>query len=320
MVSLNTNVTAMMTQRHLSHAAEQNIESQRNLTSGYRINSASDDAAGLQISNTLNVQTRGLDVALRNAQDAYSVAQTAEGAMNECSEILHRMRELAVQAANGTYSGADRVALNAEVVELKNELLRISDTTKFNDVKLINGSFTDTTFEIGYDESPGHAHNLSIESVKPTDLGMWTTTTQLEKTLTVTGAANYGAAAVITGSEDHLLAVGDLVTYEAQSDPGKISGLVSGHTYKVASVPATNTFTLTDTDDTAVTYGQASGNADHDFDAMDMIYARKNANSLLSTKVLRRHESGTCTATVDTQMITTTSSSHKVKAFESKSV
>ena len=106
-----------------------------------------------------------MQVAIRNAGDAISMAQTAEGAMNECSEILHRMRELAVQSANGTYSGADRVALNAEVVELKNELLRISETTKFNDVKLLNGSFTDTTFEIGYDESPGHAHNLSIESV-----------------------------------------------------------------------------------------------------------------------------------------------------------
>jgi len=263
MSNILSNIAALKSLYHLNRNQEGYATSMERISSGKRINTAGDDAAGASIVNRMTSQITGMQVAIRNAGDAISMAQTAEGAMNECSEILHRMRELAVQSANGTYSGADRVALNAEVVELKNELLRISESTKFNDVKLINGSFTDTTFEIGYDESPGHAHNLSIESVKPTDLGMWVTNTQQEKTLTVASAANLGAAAVITASEDHLLVVGDLVTYEAQSDPGKISGLVSGHTYKVASVPATNTFTLTDTDATAVNYGQASGNADH---------------------------------------------------------
>ena len=233
------------------------------ISSGKRINAAGDDAAGASIVNRMTSQITGMQVAIRNAGDAISMAQTAEGAMNECSEILHRMRELAVQSANGTYSGADRVALNAEVVELKNELLRISETTKFNDVKLLNGSFTDTTFEIGYDESPGHAHNLSIESVKPDDLGMWTTQTQQEKTITVGSVANVGAAATITASADHGFVVGDLVTYEQQTGVAKISGLVTGQTYKVASVTGTTQFTLTDVDGSAVTYGQASANADH---------------------------------------------------------
>ncbi len=133
MVSLNTNVTAMMTQRHLGHAAEQNIESQRNLTSGYRINSASDDAAGLQISNTLNVQTRGLDVALRNAHDAYSVAQTAEGALHESSNILQRLRSLGLQAANGSNDSSDRQSIQYEVVALQDELDRVAITTTFAD-------------------------------------------------------------------------------------------------------------------------------------------------------------------------------------------
>ena len=262
MSNILSNIAALKSLYHLSRNQEGYATAMERISSGKRINAAGDDAAGASIVNRMTSQITGMQVAIRNAGDAISMAQTAEGAMNECSEILHRMRELAVQSANGTYSGADRVALNAEVVELKNELLRISESTKFNDVKLINGSFTDTTFEIGYDESPGHAHNLSIESVKPTDLGMWTTNTQQEKTLTVASAGNLANAATITTTEDHLLNVGDLVTYEAQGGVAKISGLVSGHTYKIAAVTA-NTFTLTDTDDTAVGYGNVTGNADH---------------------------------------------------------
>jgi len=263
MSNILSNIAALKSLYHLSRNQEGYATSMERISSGKRINAAGDDAAGASIVNRMTSQITGMQVAIRNAGDAISMAQTAEGAMNECSEILHRMRELAVQSANGTYSGADRVALNAEVVELKNELLRISETTKFNDVKLLNGSFTDTTFEIGYDESPGHAHNLSIESVKPDDLGMWTTQTQQEKTITVGSVANVGAAATITASADHGFVVGDLVTYEQQTGVAKISGLVTGQTYKVASVTGTTQFTLTDVDGSAVTYGQASANADH---------------------------------------------------------
>ena len=263
MSNILSNIAALKSLYHLSRNQEGYATSMERISSGKRINAAGDDAAGASIVNRMTSQITGMQVAIRNAGDAISMAQTAEGAMNECSEILHRMRELAVQSANGTYSGADRVALNAEVVELKNELLRISETTKFNDVKLLNGSFTDTTFEIGYDESPGHAHNLSIESVKPDDLGMWTTQTQQEKTITVGSVANVGAAATITASADHGFVVGDLVTYEQQTGVAKISGLVTGQTYKVASVTGTTQFTLTDVDGSAVTYGQASANTDH---------------------------------------------------------
>ncbi len=258
MSNILSNIAALKSLYHLSKNQDGYAASMEKISSGKRINAAGDDAAGASIVNRMTSQITGMKVAMRNAGDAISMAQTAEGAMNECSEILHRMRELAVQAANGTYSGADRVALNAEVVELKNELLRISETTKFNDVKLINGSFTDTTFEIGYDESPGHAHTLSIESVKPTDLGMWTTSTQLEKTVTVQSAGTMGAAAIITTTSDHLFQVGDLLTYEDLTDPATaiMPGLISGQTYKIdAANFASNTFTLTDVDGTAVTYG-----------------------------------------------------------------
>ncbi len=157
MVSLNTNVAAMMTQQHLSQAADQNVESQRNLSSGYRINSASDDAAGLQISNTLHVQTRGIDVALRNAHDAYSVAQTAEGALHESSDILQRLRSLGLQAANGSHEQDDRTSLQQEVIALQDELDRVAITTTFADKNLFNGSYGTQSFHIG-----ANANSISL--------------------------------------------------------------------------------------------------------------------------------------------------------------
>ncbi|HCG6646600.1 TPA: flagellin [Vibrio parahaemolyticus] len=157
MVSLNTNVAAMMTQRHLSQAADQNVESQRSLSSGYRINSASDDAAGLQISNTLHVQTRGIDVALRNAHDAYSVAQTAEGALHESSDILQRLRSLGLQAANGSHEQDDRTSLQQEVIALQDELDRVAITTTFADKNLFNGSYGSQSFHIG-----ANANSISL--------------------------------------------------------------------------------------------------------------------------------------------------------------
>ncbi|EJM9301689.1 flagellin [Vibrio parahaemolyticus] len=157
MVSLNTNVAAMMAQRHLSQAADQNVESQRNLSSGYRINSASDDAAGLQISNTLHVQTRGIDVALRNAHDAYSVAQTAEGALHESSDILQRLRSLGLQAANGSHEQDDRTSLQQEVIALQDELDRVAITTTFADKNLFNGSYGSQSFHIG-----ANANSISL--------------------------------------------------------------------------------------------------------------------------------------------------------------
>ncbi|HCE2184011.1 TPA: flagellin [Vibrio parahaemolyticus] len=157
MVSLNTNVAAMMTQRHLSQAAAQNVGSQRNLSSGYRINSASDDAAGLQISNTLHVQTRGIDVALRNSHDAYSVAQTAEGALHESSDILQRLRSLGLQAANGSHEQDDRTSLQQEVIALQDELDRVAITTTFADKNLFNGSYGSQSFHIG-----ANANSISL--------------------------------------------------------------------------------------------------------------------------------------------------------------
>jgi flagellin len=134
------------------------------LSSGHKINSAKDDAAGLQISNRLNVQSRGLDVAVRNANDGISIAQTAEGAMNETTNILQRMRDLSLQSSNGSNSKAERVAIQEEVTALNDELNRIAETTSFGGNKLLNGTYGTQSFQIGADN--GEAVMLSLRDMR----------------------------------------------------------------------------------------------------------------------------------------------------------
>ncbi|MCF7481169.1 flagellin [Vibrio sp. J1-1] len=163
-INVNTNVSAMTAQRYLNQAADGQQKSMERLSSGYKINSAKDDAAGLQISNRLNAQSRGLDMAVKNAHDGISVAQVAEGAMNESSNILQRMRDLSLQSANGSNSKAERVAIQEEVTALNDELNRIAETTSFGGNKLLNGTYGTQSFQIGADS--GEAVMLSISSLR----------------------------------------------------------------------------------------------------------------------------------------------------------
>ncbi len=163
-MTVNTNVSAMTAQRHLGNAASDINTSMERLSSGYKINSAKDDAAGLQISNRLNVQSRGLDVAVRNANDGISIAQTAEGAMKETTNILQRMRDLSLQSSNGSNSKDDRVAIQEEITALDDELNRIAETTSFGGNKLLNGTFGNASFQIGADS--GEAVTLGIKSMR----------------------------------------------------------------------------------------------------------------------------------------------------------
>ena len=148
-LTVNTNVSSLNAQRNLTKSGEGLATSMERLSSGMRINSAKDDAAGLQISNRLTSQINGLAVAQRNANDGISMAQTAEGALNESTNILQRMRELSLQSANGSNSDADRGALQKEVSALQSELTRIAETTSFGGQQLLDGSFGTTKFQIG---------------------------------------------------------------------------------------------------------------------------------------------------------------------------
>ncbi len=163
-VNVNTNAPALIAQRNLGLATHQLNQSLERLSSGSRINSAKDDAAGLQISNRLESQMRGLDVAVRNANDGISIMQTAEGAMNETSNILQRMRDLSLQSANGSNSQSERVALQEEMSALDDELNRIAETTSFGGKKLLNGNFANASFQIG--ASSGEAVQVSLKNLR----------------------------------------------------------------------------------------------------------------------------------------------------------
>ncbi|KJY85387.1 MULTISPECIES: flagellin [Vibrio] len=169
-ITVNTNVSAMTAQRYLNKATGDLNTSMERLSSGQKINSAKDDAAGLQISNRLTAQSRGLDVAMRNANDGISIAQTAEGAMNESTLILQRIRDLSLQSANGTNSASERQALNEEVEALQDELNRIAETTSFGGRKLLNGSFGEASFQIG--ASSGEAIIMGLTSIRADDFRM----------------------------------------------------------------------------------------------------------------------------------------------------
>ena len=169
-ITVNTNVAAMVAQKNLGDATDLLNQSLERLSSGYRINSAKDDAAGLQISNRLEAQMRGLDVAVRNANDGISILQTAEGAMSESTSLLQRMRDLSLQSANGSNSRSERVALQQEISALNDELTRIAETTSFGGRKLLNGSFANSAFQIG--ASSGEAVQFSLRNMRPDGIEM----------------------------------------------------------------------------------------------------------------------------------------------------
>jgi flagellin len=148
---INTNIDAFQAQLNLTATGDLFSKSVERLSSGLRINRAADDAAGLAISEKLRSQVKGLAMAQRNAQDGISMIQTGEGALNESTSILQRMRELAVQASNGTLGTSDRSAIGQEVTALQNELTRISSVTKFNGISLLDGSLSvaSMTLQIG---------------------------------------------------------------------------------------------------------------------------------------------------------------------------
>jgi flagellin len=148
---INTNISSLNTQRNVGASGAALATSIQRLSTGLRVNSAKDDAAGLAIAERMSAQVRGLNVAARNANDGVSLAQTAEGALGKIGEMVQRVRELAVQSSNATNTQTDRDALQQEVSELKSEIDRVAGSTNFNGTKLINGSFSSAKFQVGAD-------------------------------------------------------------------------------------------------------------------------------------------------------------------------
>ena len=169
-ISVNTNISAMTAQRYMNNATAAQTDSMEKLSSGSKINSAADDASGLQISNRMTAQTRGLDVAVRNANDGMSIAQTAEGAMKETTNVLRRLRDLSLQSSNGSNTDADRKAMQEEASSLTDELNRIAETTSFGGTRLINGEFGTKSFQIGADS--GEAVAMTLNSMRADEATM----------------------------------------------------------------------------------------------------------------------------------------------------
>jgi flagellin len=167
--TINTNIASLTAQRNLSMSQASLQTSMQRLSSGLRINSAKDDAAGLAISDRMTSQIRGLNQAARNANDGISLAQTAEGAMGSISSNLQRIRELSVQSANGTNSASDRVALQQEVAQLKEEIGRVASQTEFNGIKLLDGTYSAQLFQVG--PNARQTIGVSVTSALATDMG-----------------------------------------------------------------------------------------------------------------------------------------------------
>ncbi|MGL6379017.1 flagellin [Aeromonas hydrophila] len=194
---VNTNVSSLNAQRNMTNSTKSLDTSYTRLASGLRINSAKDDAAGLQISNRLTSQINGLDQGNRNANDGISLAQTAEGAMDEVTGMLQRMRTLAQQSANGSNSAKDRVALQKEVDQLGAEINRISTSTTFAGTKLLDGSFGGT-FQVGADANQTISFSLSqTDGFSISGIAAAAATTIA--VVTATGTADVGISTIFGG-------------------------------------------------------------------------------------------------------------------------
>lgn len=226
---INTNVASLNAQRNLNSSQASLATSLQRLSSGLRINSAKDDAAGLAISERMSAQIRGLNQAARNANDGASLAQTAEGALVETGNALQRIRELALQSANATNSASDRAALQSEANQLKQEIDRIANTTEFNGLKLLNGSFNAQQFQVGANAnqtismtvagaSTSHLANNYVNAVSSTSANQGTSSTAAAaaslpanntigaQTLTVSGTLGSAAVDVAAGDSAYTIA------------------------------------------------------------------------------------------------------------------
>lgn len=196
---VNTNVPSIASQRFLMESRREMETAMERLSSGKRINTAGDDAAGLAISQRMETQIRGLNMAIRNANDAISLTQTAEGAMSEVTEMLQRMRELSLQSVNGVNNDSDRASLDAEVQALIAEINRVADTTTFNNQTILDGSYN-RTFQIGYNTS--ETFDLALSSVNTADLGIFGSEESSSDAATligrrITAATGFGAGDIV---------------------------------------------------------------------------------------------------------------------------
>jgi len=277
-LTVNTNIASLTAQRNLTSSQSDLSTSLERLSSGLRINSAKDDAAGLAISERFTAQIKGLNQGVRNANDGISLAQTAEGALKEVTSNLQRIRELSVQAANATNSASDRTALQAEVTQLVAEIDRVAQNTKFNGVALLDGTFTSKAFQIGADTTDT-VSITSITSARTTALGSLDATT-------ATGAAAVSASAFDSTTNAMVLnntLIGNSTDASAAAKATAIN-LLTGTTGVTATASTTAdgfaTFTAATGETAAVTIGATTVTLEFDTNGKDDSTAAKAIVSL----------------------------------------
>lgn len=261
-ISVNTNVASLTAQRNLVGTGNKMNTALQRLSSGYRINSAKDDAAGLAITDRMTSQIRGLTQAARNANDGISLAQTAEGSLQETTNLLQRMRELAVQSANDTNSDSDRQSIQDEITNLKAEINRIAETTSFNNRKLLDGSFGSAKFHVGSEAN--QTITVTTGNASGTNLGSNRVTLRAEHAV---GADAAGATTGYTGAD--MVVNGSVgsstVTIATDASAKEVANAVNGATVDTGVTASAYTkveMTVSDTGnytfDLATTSGTAS--------------------------------------------------------------
>ncbi|APG27359.1 flagellin [Syntrophotalea acetylenivorans] len=248
-LTINTNVASLNAQRNLSQSQSALGKSMQRLSSGLRINSAKDDAAGLAISDRMTGQIRGLNQAVRNANDGISFAQTAEGALQETTNILQRMRELAVQSSNGTNTTQDRTSLDAEVQQLVSEINRIAGSTAFNGQNLLDGTFAsgaaNAVFQVGANAGGNNVIQINIGAADASALALAGTsvnvTSNVSANVTVNITGSLGGGTISIGSS---LSAGTISTVNAG-----VSGGVNVQTFTAAQSAITSIDTAINTID-----------------------------------------------------------------------
>jgi flagellin len=213
---INTNVSSMQAQNSVRTQGLSLSTAMERLSSGIRINSAKDDAAGLAISTRMTASIRGISAAIRNANDGISLTQTAEGSLNQISDNLQRIRELAVQAANTGNNASDRAAMNNEATQLIAEIDRVASNTTYNGIALLDGSFQNQNLQVGAGNGSNDRIAISIDSAKSSSLGVGATSSY-ETTL-------YGAEVGTAALEDGALAINGYTVGAAVADGVSYTG------------------------------------------------------------------------------------------------
>jgi len=221
-LTVNTNIASLNVQKNLTRSSDALQTSMQRLSSGLRINSAKDDAAGLQISNRLTSQINGLQTAIKNAGDGISIAQTAEGAMQESTNILQKMRTLALASANGSPSAEDRKSNNSEYAALTAELSRIATTTTFGGRKILDGSFGTTAFQVG--ANANETINMSLGDVSANNIG----SQQLKSVAIAPNATGVGAGAIAVTGGGQTATVNIAAGQSAKTTAAQLNGAVGG--------------------------------------------------------------------------------------------